>query len=167
MEFDRDRAGSEQGTVSYAAFIRDPNLNLAEQLLEGSRLRIQETGRLLLPGMYKAYAKSAPWRSPLLLILCARVRGRRVGLDPLCARTARSICVDVSLLPGPLRCLAVRSNDPVLHSVVPVARRLFADALRPSLRIPKLHLAASASPFAWCTWVWRLAIGCSTSVRRP
>jgi hypothetical protein len=67
MKIDREH-GIDQGTASYAELIRDPTMNLAEQLLEGVRLRIQETGRMLLPGMYKVYAKSELWLDPLLLI---------------------------------------------------------------------------------------------------
>lgn len=37
------------------------NLTFGPHLVEGLRLRIMEIGRLLIPGMYKAYAKSYVW----------------------------------------------------------------------------------------------------------
>ncbi len=65
----RERAqGEEAKSKSYLDFLFDPNVNFAEQLLDGLRLRIQETGRLLVPGMYKVYAKTEGWLHPSLLI---------------------------------------------------------------------------------------------------
>ena len=58
----RDRAiATELNKPTYTAQIRDPSMNLGEQLLEGVRLRVQECGRVLLPGMYKSYARAGVW----------------------------------------------------------------------------------------------------------
>ncbi len=58
----RDRGiAAELNKPTYTAQIRDPSMNFGEQLLEGVRLRVQESGRVLIPGMYKSYAKAGEW----------------------------------------------------------------------------------------------------------
>ena len=63
MWYDRATAAVE-GHPTYSQQFRDPTLSPAEQLVEGVRLRMQEAGRLLLPGMYKSYAKPGEWLNP-------------------------------------------------------------------------------------------------------
>ncbi len=67
MVYDRVQA-TAIGGLGYTQQVRDPGQSVAGQLLEGVRLRVQETGRLLVPGMYKAYARAGTWRDPNLLV---------------------------------------------------------------------------------------------------
>lgn len=67
MYYDRAQA-SLDGGLCYSDQIREPNLGIGGQFVEGVRLRIQEAGRLLIPGMYKSYAKSGDWLDINLLI---------------------------------------------------------------------------------------------------
>jgi hypothetical protein len=52
-------AGVPQRT--YLDYFQEPGMSLTAQLLEGVRLRISEIGRLLVPGMFKAYAPRGVW----------------------------------------------------------------------------------------------------------
>jgi hypothetical protein len=64
-----DRARAKQaGGVSYTDQVRAPGQSLAGQLGEGVRVRVQEFGRLLIPGMYKAVARPGEWLSPNMLV---------------------------------------------------------------------------------------------------
>lgn len=67
MHYDRVQATLDGG-LCYADQIREPNLGLGAQFVEGVRLRIQEAGRLLIPGMYKSYAKPGDWFDINLLL---------------------------------------------------------------------------------------------------
>jgi hypothetical protein len=52
-----DRAlAEESGFLTYSRALLETGLPIQEQFLEGLRLRIMEVGRLVLPGMLKAYA---------------------------------------------------------------------------------------------------------------
>lgn len=51
-----DRMTKVASTYGYVDQIIDAHTGLAAQLAEGLRLRISETGRLMLPGMWKSYA---------------------------------------------------------------------------------------------------------------
>jgi len=57
ISLDRARAG-EIGAISYTDQVRTADLSLAAQVIEGVRVRVQEVGRLLIPGMYKAVART-------------------------------------------------------------------------------------------------------------
>lgn len=46
----------------------DPRSSLAAKLHEGLRLRIAEIGRLLIPGMFKAYGPPGVWLEPNLIV---------------------------------------------------------------------------------------------------
>jgi hypothetical protein len=67
IAWDRQQAATT-GQATYTQQLRDPNRTLAEQVVEGTRLRIQEMGRVLLPGMYKSYAQAGQWLNPNMLI---------------------------------------------------------------------------------------------------
>lgn len=67
MHYDRVQATLDGG-LCYADQIREPNLGIGGQFVEGVRLRIQEAGRLLIPGMYKSYAKPGDWLDINLLL---------------------------------------------------------------------------------------------------
>jgi hypothetical protein len=47
--------------TTYLDEFRRPEMSLAGQLLEGARLRISEFGRMTVPGMNKAYARTGQW----------------------------------------------------------------------------------------------------------
>ena len=65
----RDRARAEQAnTVSYTDQVRAADQTLAGQLVEGVRVRVQEFGRLLIPGMYKAVARPGDWLNPNMFV---------------------------------------------------------------------------------------------------
>jgi hypothetical protein len=65
----QDRARAEQaGAIGYTDQVRAADQTLAGQLAEGVRVRVQEFGRLLIPGMYKAVARSGDWRNPNMLV---------------------------------------------------------------------------------------------------
>jgi hypothetical protein len=65
----RDKSlAASAGNLNYLDQIRDPGLGFFVQLLEGVRLRIYEMGRLLLPGMYKSYARRGEWLNVNLLL---------------------------------------------------------------------------------------------------
>ncbi len=60
-----DHAVSSQlgaSNKSYIEYFDDEQMTLAQQLLEGVRLRISEFGRLMIPGMFKAYGQPGNWR---------------------------------------------------------------------------------------------------------
>jgi hypothetical protein len=61
-----DRAMAPAGSITYMDVIIDKHNTLYGQLTEGARLRINEIGRLLVPGMYKAYG--ADWLDANLLV---------------------------------------------------------------------------------------------------
>jgi hypothetical protein len=54
-------AQSSIASYGYVDQILDPHICLAAQLAEGLRLRISETGRLMAPGMWKAYGAQGHW----------------------------------------------------------------------------------------------------------
>jgi hypothetical protein len=64
---DRVRAG-EIGAISYTDQVRAAEHSLAGQLAEGVRVRVQEFGRLLVPGMYKAVARRGDWLNVNMLV---------------------------------------------------------------------------------------------------
>jgi hypothetical protein len=65
----RDRARAEQsGAVSYVDQVRASDQSLAGQLAEGVRVRVQEFGRLLIPGMYKSTARTGEWLNPNMVV---------------------------------------------------------------------------------------------------
>jgi hypothetical protein len=61
-----DRAMAPAGSITYMDVIIDKHNTWYGQLAEGARLRINEIGRLLVPGMYKAYGRD--WLDVNLLI---------------------------------------------------------------------------------------------------
>ena len=63
----------------YVALAVAPEQGLAAQLLEGVRLRIAEVGRLLVPGMHKAYAPAGAWLHVNTLIYGAVALGIGYG----------------------------------------------------------------------------------------
>jgi hypothetical protein len=65
----RDKSlATSAGTTNYLDQMRDPAMSLSAQLIEGARLRIYEMGRLLLPGMYKSYARQGEWLNVNLVV---------------------------------------------------------------------------------------------------
>ncbi|HEY2841163.1 MAG TPA: hypothetical protein VGJ26_18550 [Pirellulales bacterium] len=50
-----------KASSNYLDEFRLPEVSVAEQLLEGTRVRISEFGRLVVPGMLKAYAPTGRW----------------------------------------------------------------------------------------------------------
>lgn len=64
---DRARAG-DAGAISYTDQVRAADQTLAGQLAEGVRVRVQEFGRLLIPGMYKAVGRSGDWLNPNMVV---------------------------------------------------------------------------------------------------
>jgi hypothetical protein len=89
--WDRERAQAA-GTMSYDQYLVDPDMSLLEQTIEGLRIRVSATGRSLIPGMHKAYARTGVW---------------------LNANVAIYAVVSVAILFGWWR-LARRNLDPVL-----------------------------------------------------
>lgn len=67
------RAG--EGAKSYAQHMAAEGMTPVEQVVEGTRLRISECGRLLLPGMYKAYARPGQWLNPVIPLYIALAGG--------------------------------------------------------------------------------------------
>lgn len=64
-------------SVTYLDEFHVPDVSLASQLVEGARLRITEIGRIVMPGMNKAYGQPRQWLNvnmfiytPLFLALC-------------------------------------------------------------------------------------------------
>jgi hypothetical protein len=56
------RAGD--GAKSYAQYLAADHMTPLQQVVEGIRLRTSES-RLVIPGMYKAYARTGQWLNPL------------------------------------------------------------------------------------------------------
>jgi hypothetical protein len=53
---------------TYLSFIRQPQMSLAGQILEGLRLRISSVGRLLVPGMFKVYGDKGEVFNPIMIL---------------------------------------------------------------------------------------------------
>lgn len=70
--WDRSRAdGRDTNGKIYYECLDDPDISLASQVVEGFRLRISECGRLVIPGMYKAYARTGDWLNVnVILYIC-------------------------------------------------------------------------------------------------
>jgi hypothetical protein len=65
----RDRLAAEAlGNPTYSEQLRDPTFTVGGQLVEGLRLRIQEAGRLLMPGMFRSYAGRGKWLDVNMLV---------------------------------------------------------------------------------------------------
>ena len=62
--------GIEQG-ATYLHEFKAADVSLTAQLLEGVRIRVSEIGRLLVPGMFKAYAPSGVWLNVNMAIYAA------------------------------------------------------------------------------------------------
>jgi hypothetical protein len=61
----------ERGQVEpkrYGRLFRDPSQSLPAQLLEGARVNIAQVGRLVIPGMFKAYDPKGRWIPNTLFI---------------------------------------------------------------------------------------------------
>jgi hypothetical protein len=56
-----DRLHATPGARTYVDFLRDSRVSFAAQLWEGLRLRVFDTGRLIVPGMFGAYNKRHSW----------------------------------------------------------------------------------------------------------
>ncbi len=67
------RAGGS--AKSYAQHMAADGLTPLQQVVEGLRLRISECGRLLIPGMYKAYARPGQWLNPVMPLYIALAAG--------------------------------------------------------------------------------------------
>jgi len=63
--FDANQAASLGGGQNYVRLLFEPDTSLMVQLFDTARLRIQSIGRLLVPGMFKAYGG---WLNPAMLI---------------------------------------------------------------------------------------------------
>ncbi len=61
MAWDHSRAAPDAYDKTYLEQLLAPDRSLLEEVVEGARLRISEPGRLLIPGMYKAYARRGEW----------------------------------------------------------------------------------------------------------
>ncbi|MBI4582877.1 MAG: hypothetical protein HY717_02415 [Planctomycetes bacterium] len=78
--YDRAMAAeSPQASRTYVDHLFDRSAALPAQLLEGLRLRISAIGRLLVPGMVKAYAKSGEWFNINLLVYVPVAAAAAVG----------------------------------------------------------------------------------------
>jgi hypothetical protein len=76
----RDRLAAEElGKITYSEQLRDSSRSLAGQLTEGFRLRIQEAGRVMIPGMFRAYARTGEWRNVNMLLYLPLTVGLLVG----------------------------------------------------------------------------------------
>jgi hypothetical protein len=65
----QDRVRAEQiGAISYTDQVCAADQSLAGQLAEGVRVRVQEVGRLLVPGMYKAVGRAGDWLNVNMLV---------------------------------------------------------------------------------------------------
>lgn len=63
ISYERNMAAAlgPNASSTYLDEFRRPEMTLAGQLLEGARLRISEFGRMTVPGMNKAYARTGQW----------------------------------------------------------------------------------------------------------
>jgi hypothetical protein len=61
-----------------AGFV-DPSMTLAARLDEGSRLRLSEIGRLIVPGMFKTYGRRGQWLNANMLVFVPVVAIVAVG----------------------------------------------------------------------------------------
>jgi hypothetical protein len=59
---------SDVPALTHLGQFRDSELSLSQQLPEGLRVRISEVGRLLVPGMFKAYGAAGVWLDPNLAV---------------------------------------------------------------------------------------------------
>lgn len=76
----RDRLSAEElGKITYSEQLRDPSKSFGEQLVEGFRLRIQEAGRVMIPGMFRAYARAGEWVNVNMLLFLPLTAGLLVG----------------------------------------------------------------------------------------
>jgi hypothetical protein len=53
---------------TYLDYFDSPDLSPLAQMTEGLRLRISETGRLMLPGMFKTYSRAGVWLNPNIVL---------------------------------------------------------------------------------------------------
>jgi hypothetical protein len=84
-----DRAMAEpRGSQTYLNQVLDPDQTPVEQLVEGARLRLSEIGRLVVPGMWKAYDERGSWLTLNMLIFLPIAMVFAVGW----ARLVRSAC---------------------------------------------------------------------------
>ncbi len=84
------RIAYDNGGITYMEQLRG-NGNLASQLLEGLRLRISEVGRLLVPGMVDAYAKSGKWINFTVIFYCGIFTAVLAGWWRLARRNADAL----------------------------------------------------------------------------
>ncbi|MBI4573115.1 MAG: hypothetical protein HY713_07485 [candidate division NC10 bacterium] len=61
-----EKAGNPR--LTYTRYFRRAAESASHQMLEGLRLRISEVGRLIVPGMYKSYARKGQWLNINMLI---------------------------------------------------------------------------------------------------
>lgn len=89
--WDREMAAMTHTSRSNLDYLREPGISFAQQVLEGVRMRISEIGRLVLPGMVKAYARRGEWLNVntgiYTVLFCALTvgwwRAVRATRDPL------------------------------------------------------------------------------------
>jgi hypothetical protein len=87
----RQAALEQEGSFTYTSFLHQPGLGPGARILEGVRRQTAEIGRLVIPGMWKTYARAGEWldiNTLAYLVVCIPVfvgwiSLLRQRLDPL------------------------------------------------------------------------------------